>query len=508
VTDSQDQDEVIAFLSMPASYDFAPVEVERLSTHASHVFLAGGYAFKLKRAVHYSYLDYSTVEIRREACTKELTLNRRTAPGLYLSIRAVTREADGRLAFDGSGEVLDHVVVMRRFEQDQLFDHLAERSLLDEALMRRLADRIVAFHGEAQPETGFGGCEALLVVLEDNHACFGEVPLDRARIDALHARSAAALGQVGGLLDRRRDKGKVRRCHGDLHLRNICLFEGEPTLFDCIEFSDRLACIDILYDLAFLLMDLLKRGLDGFANLVLNRYLDALEETDGLACLPLFLSLRAAIRAHVGAFAARGLPEAEAQTRLDEAGAYLDLAVDLLAEKRPILVAIGGLSGSGKSTVAAGLAPLLGRRPGARVLRSDFIRKRLFGVAPEQRLPPEAYAPEVSPQVYRELGMRAAQVLGAGCSAVTDAVFAREGERAAIAEIAAAAGARFQGIWLEAPAETLEDRIRQRRHDISDATPELVQKQLGYDLGRLDWIRIDAGGGPAETLRRVREALG
>lgn len=501
-----EQDEVIAFLSRADSYDFGPGTVERLSTHISHVFLAGAFAFKLKRAVHYTYLDFSTREARRAACEAELALNRRTAPGLYLGVRAIGRTPGGALAF-GAEPAEDWVVVMRRFDQALLFDRLAEAGRLDEALMRRLADRIVAFHDQAAVEPGFGGCGSLRTVIADNHACFGEVALDRGRIDALHRHSGEALARVGAILDRRRAEGKVRRCHGDLHLRNICLHEGEPLLFDCIEFSDRLACIDVLYDLAFLLMDLLHRGMDGFANLVLNRYLDARDETDGLACLPLFLSLRAAIRAHVGAFAARGMAEAEARPRLAEAGAYLDLALRLLEEGRPVLLAVGGLSGSGKSTVAAGLAPELGRKPGARVLRSDLLRKRLCGVAPEQRLPEEAYAPAVSRRVYDELGRRAGALLAAGCSVVADAVFAREEERAAIAAIAAGAGATFAGLWLDAPAGVMEARIRGRSGDISDATPEVLRRQMGYDLGRLDWSRIDAGSGRAETGALARAAL-
>ena len=190
------------------------------------------------------------------------------------------------------------------------------------------------------------------------------------------------------MLDRRGAAGKVRRCHGDLHLRNVCLFEGKPTLFDCLEFSDELASVDVLYDLAFLLMDLEHRGLADFANLVLNRYLDLTGEDDGLAALPLFLSLRAAIRAHVTAAAMERAAQSAAEPAMAaEARRYLELAAQFLRPRSCRLIAIGGLSGTGKSTLAAALAPCLG----ARVLRSDVIRKRLFGVAPETQLPASAY---------------------------------------------------------------------------------------------------------------------
>jgi len=267
----------------------------------------------------------------------------------------------------------------------------------------------------------------------------------------------------------------VRRCHGDLHLRNICLLDGKPTLFDCLEFSDALASIDVLYDLAFLLMDLEHRGLTDFANLVLNRYLDLTDEDDGLPAMPLFLSLRAAIRAHVTATAMD--QAAHAESTLDmaaEARRYLDLAAQLLRPRPRRLVAIGGLSGSGKSTLAAALAPGIG----ARVLRSDVIRKHLFGVAPETRLPASAYAPEVSHRVYETLGEKAAAALAAGYSVIIDAVSLKPEERRSFAPVAEAAAVPFWGLWLAAPASTMEARLRARRHDASDASPEVLTQQL------------------------------
>jgi hypothetical protein len=283
---------------------------------------------------------------------------------------------------------------MRRFEQSSLFDALAQTGGLSARLMNKLADHIADFHALAERRYDFGGAATLAAIAETNQQCLLEARqpgFARERIDEVRENSAQRLVALGGLLDRRRAEGKVRRCHGDLHLRNICLLDGEPTLFDCLEFSDALASIDVLYDLAFLLMDLEHRALAEFANLVLNRYLDLTDEDDGLPAMPLFLSLRAAIRAHVTAAAMDRAAHAERKPEMAaEARRYLDLAVRLLRPRPCRLVAIGGLSGSGKSTLAAALAPEIG----ARVLRSDVIRKRLFGVAPETRLPASAYAPE------------------------------------------------------------------------------------------------------------------
>ena len=232
----------------------------------------------------------------------------------------------------------------------------------------------------------------------------------------------------------------MRHCHGDLHLRNIVEIDGAPVLFDAIEFDDRLAMIDVLYDLAFLLMDLGKRGLGAHANAVLNAYLDAEGGTGnliGLAALPLFLAMRATIRAKVEMLRARMAARIQAEAARDEARAYFALAQEFLAPVAPRLIAVGGLSGSGKSAVARAIAPSLGAFPGAVIVRSDVERKRLFGVAPEERLPARAYAPEVSDQVYAMSRKRAMMALFGGQAAIVDAVHAKPEEREALAALAA-----------------------------------------------------------------------
>ncbi|HZU87809.1 MAG TPA: AAA family ATPase, partial [Stellaceae bacterium] len=476
-----DQREVIRFLSRPSSYGPGVERVDIVETHASLVFLAGERAYKLKRAVTYPYLDFATAEQRRRICESELALNRRTAPALYLALCALGRTSAGEIGFVADGPAVDWVVVMRRFDQALVFDALARAGRLDAALMRALTERIAAFHAAAAPRRDCGGAAALQAIIEENDRCLRavrEAGFAPEQIDQVRDRSAQRLAATGAVLDARRMAGKVRRVHGDLHLRNIVLFDGQPTLFDCLEFSETLASIDVLYDLAFLLMDLEHRGLSDFANLVLNRYLDLTGEEDGLPALPLFLSLRAAIRAHVGAAALQRAARPEArQERAAEARRYLDLAARLLAPRPRRLVAIGGLSGTGKSTLAAALAPSLG----ARVLRSDVMRKRLFGVSPETRLPAEAYGAAVSERVYERLRREAAATLAAGYSVIVDAVALRPQERQSFAALAAAAGVAFSGLWLEAPPEVLAARLDARRGDASDASVAVLREQLRHD---------------------------
>lgn len=509
---AEHQDETLAFLGRGASYGDPAMPVERIDTHVSVVFLAGVRAFKLKRAVKYSYLDYSTLALRHRYCEAELALGRHMAPTLYRAVRAVTREADGGLAFDGRGEPIDWVVEMRRFEQDALFDRLAEAHRLTPALMQELADEIAEFHGRATPTSAYGGAAAIRAVIEDsrNNLRLSPQILDGGQVDALFVASMAALERIAPLLDRRREAGKVRRCHGDLHLRNICLLDGKPTLFDGIEFSEEIACIDLLYDLAFLFMDLHHRGFDDLGTRVFNRYLDRTGDVTGLAALPLFLSTRAAIRAHVtAAVAQQQHPEAAART-MDQARSYLSLAIDLLHAHEPRLVAVGGLSGTGKTSLAYGLAPDFAPVPGARVVRSDVLRKRLLDVAPETRLGARAYDRATTERVYRALCDEVSAVLENGYAAIADATFLRLEERHAIAAAARRGGVAFTGLWLEAPPEVLAPRLARRRGDASDADRAVLDRQLTYDVGPVDWHRIDAAAdlarGAAEARRLIRES--
>jgi aminoglycoside phosphotransferase family enzyme/predicted kinase len=441
-----------------------------------------------------------------------LALNRRTAPDLYLEVRGVVRTPHGLKFSPDDGAAIDWVVVMRRFDQALLFDSLAKRGGLDSRVMDDLADHIASFHDAAERRFEHGGAVEMAKIAEIQHRCLEDVAdqadLARGRVDELLGKWRDRLAALATQLDRRRAAGKVRHCHGDLHLRNVCLLDGKATLFDCLEFSDALASIDILYDLAFLLMDLEHRGLARLASRVLNRYLDRTEEDDGLAAMPLFLSLRAGIRAHVTASALKAAGGTRAPAEMaDEARCYLDLAHEFLRPAPCRLIAIGGVSGSGKSTLAAELAPTLGLRPGARVLRSDVTRKLMLGTAPETPLPAGAYTSEESRRVYDALRRKAAAGLAAGYSVIIDAVSLRADERKSFGEVARTAAVPFSGFWLEAPHATIASRIRARRHDASDATPAILAQQLRQDPGPIDWIRIDASGGLDDCLAAVQRAL-
>ena len=501
---TQDQDATIAFLHALAEREGG--NLSRIDTHAAIVFLGGDTAWKLKRAIWFPFLDFSTLEKRRAACEAEVRLNRRTAPDIYLGCRPITRLTDGSLELGGEGEAVDWVVVMRRFDQDMLFDRMAARGALTADHITELADEIAQFHGAAEKRPEFGGAGAMRWIVEDDITELSAMPetFGETAVGALKHLSDEALVRCAGLLDERREAGFVRHCHGDLHLRNIFLWNGRPTLFDCLEFDETLACTDILYDLAFLLMDLEHRGRRDFANLALNRYLQRTGDLGGLAALPLFLSCRAAIRAKVEASgAAVQRDEAVADGMRSAARDYLSLATGFLAPHPPMLIGIGGESGSGKSTVAASLAARLGAAPGALILRSDVTRKRLFDCRMEDSLPEHAYDWDATLRTYARLIEDARAALAAGMTVITDAVYADPAERDALAQAAREAGVPFHGFWIDAPLEIRIERVLGRRGDASDATVDFLRTHPALEQGPMNWTRIDA----SRTVNEVVESL-
>jgi aminoglycoside phosphotransferase family enzyme/predicted kinase len=499
------QERVFAFLTDPATHP----HVHRIDTHAASVFLWGNRALKIKRAIRFPFLDYSTLAKRKAACDEEIRINRPFAPQVYHRVVAITQGSDGSLAIDGKGEVVEYAVEMSRFDESRTIDHLAEAGPLDPDLVDAMAEAIAASHAIAPPTPAQPWINSLPGFIEGNAAAFREAACFAASdVDDLTQASLSAFARLRPLLEQRGRQGYLRRCHGDLHLANIVVIDRKPVLFDAIEFDPVMASTDVLYDLAFPLMDLVKYGRQVEANALLNRYLalTASENLDALAALPLFLSLRAAIRAHV-LLARLGRNAGDDDGTLQSARAYFELACATIAPKPPLLIAVGGLSGTGKSLLARALAPSVLPQPGAVLLRSDVLRKQLFEVNETDRLPETAYRPEITEQIYEILVRRAVHVLSQGHSAVVDAVFAHEAERNALRDAALRLKARFVGVFLAADLATRQSRVGRRQRDASDATPEIAGLQESYDLGNVDWTVVDASGTAERTLQLCRRAL-
>ena len=476
-----EQAEVAAWLGRLAGA--APVE-----THISLVFLGADTAWKLKKAVRLGFLDFTALAERHRFALREFELNAPAAPGLYRDVVAVVRRGDGTLGFAEGAEAarpaLDWVLRMARVPAEDFLDRIVAAGRLDAALADAVADAVAAYHARC-PQAAVGGdpAAALTAVMRGNAAAARAAGLPAEPVAAWEQAMTAALDPLGPWLAARARAGFLRRAHGDLHLGNLCLWRGRPVPFDALEFDEAMATVDLGYDLAFLLMDLDRHAGRGWANRVMNRYVARTGDAGLTRGLPAFLSQRAMVRAHVEA--ARG--------HRPEAARYLAAALAYLRPAPALVVAIGGLPGTGKSTLARALAPDLGRAPGALVLRSDEIRKRLHGVAPEARLPPAAYAPDVSARVFAQLTAAAGEAAAGGQATIGDATFLDPAHRAAIAAAAKAAGATFLGLWLEAPLAALEARVAGRTGDASDATVAVLHAAaVGGHAAPTGWVRIDA----------------
>jgi uncharacterized protein len=507
----QDQSPVAALLGEAATH--GGIAPERIDTHGAMVFLAGDQVYKVKRAVRFPFMDFSTLEKRQAALGEEMRVNRWTAPTLYLGIAPIIQTEAG-LRLGGIGEspdsVIEYALVMRRFEAT-LEDRANTGDLVGHQIST-VAEIVAAFHRNAEPffrtdPVGRVG-DAIAGVVREMRQNSQILSADKADTfeRLMQSRHAAASTTIFN----RAKAGLERHCHGDLHLRNICVLDGKPTLFDAIEFNANFARIDVLYDLAFLLMDLEARGKRNFANLAMNTYLDrrvcgGWPDEAGLVQLPLFLALRAGIKAEIGAHMA-GLQShaGQAAGMRSDAAAYLDQALGYLRPSPPRMVVVGGLSGSGKSTLAGALAPMLAPSPGARWLRSDVLRKAWAGLGPSARLPSAAYTREASAKTYCRLLATASDTLAAGHSVVLDAVFARPGERFAVDALAARLGVAYTAIWLETPEAKRVQRVEARVSDASDANAQVAKAQSAYDLGPIRWHRIDANAGPAAVLEQAR----
>ncbi len=445
-----------------------------IETSCATVILKGERAYKLKKDVDYGFLDFTSAAKRAAALHRELRYNQRLAAHIYLGVEEIGGES---------------VLVMRRFDTAAVLSELAGADWQPEHdLLRDLGRTIATFHAGSEICRDDAHTDNIKYVIDTSRANINlfRDKLGPAEVDAYDAAITAAYETLRPDLMARFDHGWVRHCHGDLHLGNILIEDGAPVLFDCIEFNERLSQIDVLYDLAFLLMDLWVRGQHAAANRVMNVWLEqaARLEDDprrvyaGLKLLPLYMSARAGVRCHVSAH--QGGIEAS-RTYLKAAHAFLDMAP-------PHLLAVGGLSGSGKSTRARQLAPEAGRAPGAVVLRSDEIRKRLWACPELESLPPEAaYTADENTRVHSHMFDLARTVLAAGQAVVLDATFREEALRDAAAATAETAGVPFSGLWLDVPADERARRIAGRQGDVSDATPSVALRQQAVDVSLVSW---------------------
>jgi aminoglycoside phosphotransferase family enzyme/gluconate kinase len=487
-TTEQQQEQLVQALLDPACYGHPLESVTVRETHISWVLLAGEFAYKLKKAVNFGFLDFSTLEQRRYYCGEELRLNRRFAPGLYLDVIEITGSPE-QPEIGGSGAVLEYAVRMRRFPQAGLLSQVAENHQLDAAHVDEIVTLVAGMHAQAdqKPADPEAGSPAdIRHWVDENFTHIRHVrlpPEQRLQVDELDNRCKDMFAACGKLMQSRREDGFVRECHGDLHLGNLALVDQQITPFDCIEFNPRLRWIDVMSEVAFLVMDLQERGYPVLAYRFLNDYLQHSGDYAGLRLLNYYLVYRALVRAKVAVLRS-------AQSDLDAAGqlaaraefaAHLELAVQYARPRPRAIIITHGVSGSGKSWWSERLSGPLG----AIRIRSDIERKRLFGYRPDATtdsgISSGIYTAAAGVRTYERLAELARQAIDAGFPVIVDAAFLQRAARDRFKDLAGEQGVPCIVLHCEASAGVLRARLEKRQahgSDPSEAGVEVLESQL------------------------------
>lgn len=481
---------LIEALCNPAVYPHPVAAVRVCQTHISAVFLAGELAYKIKKPVDLTFLDFRTIERRRHFAEEEVRLNRRLAPGVYLGVVPVTRDGE-RVAVEGSGEVVEWAVKMTRLPEEATLGARLRRGEDVSGVVEVLAQRIAAFHAAAEsgPDISAGG--GWEVVARNARENFQQAEpavgttVSRNVFDRLRERTEAALDELRPVIEERAERGVPRDTHGDLRLEHVYVFpEREPpddlAIVDCIEFSERFRFADPVADMAFLVMDLAFAGRRDLARALAEGYFRASGDEPGRALVPFYVAYRSAVRGKVQGFelAEREIPEAKRAAALVRARAHWLLALGELEEpaRRPALLLVGGLPGSGKSTLARDLA----ERAGFEVVRSDVVRKELAGLSEADRASATfgegLYTPEWSERTYAECLRRAEALLFEGRRVLVDASFGKEARRRAFLEAATRWGVPSGFLLCAADPDTVRTRLAQRRNDASDADVTIYEQ--------------------------------
>jgi hypothetical protein len=464
----------------------APIQL--LQTHISFILLTGPYAYKLKKSRNLGFLDFSSLDQRHHYLQEELRLNQRGAPDLYLEVLPITQQGD-QFAFRGQGEVVEYTLKMRQFPQSCLFSRMLEQGLLTEDLMQDLGEVVAEYHRNSNSNDRirrFGTVASVRQAFDENYVQTRDYiggPQMESQLVATQAYTDHFFAERAEILEQRRQQHRIREGHGDLHLGNICYWQDQILLFDCIEFNESFRCVDVMYDVAYGVMDLDDHHRADLGNAYLNTYLEESGDWEGLQVLPLYLVRQAYVRAKVTSFQLNDdqIPAAEQKQAYQTAADYYRLAWSYTQPQQGQLFLMAGLSGSGKSTVGRWLA----RRINAIQIRSDAVRKHLGGLALHEQGSPELYTPAMSQRTYNRLIQLGLLLAREGYRVILDAKFDQRQWREQMITRASAAHLPLRILHCDAPPELLQERLRARHpgQDVTDATPDLLpQQQASWEV--------------------------
>ncbi len=471
----------------PAVYDHPVDNIRLVETHISWIILTGEIAYKIKKPVNYGFLNFSTLENRKRDCEQELRLNQRMAAAIYLDVVAITGSVEQPVIMHKqASNAFEYAVKMVQFPQSAHLDERLAAGKLQQDHMDAIARLVADFHAHAavadntspygEPETVYHPVAENMALIREN---LPEGVHDRT-ITSLQHWSETTFNRLREQIRQRKQQGWVRECHGDLHLRNMLWLDHKPLAFDCIEFNAELRWIDVISDIAFLVMDLQDRQAPELANRFLNHYLEITGDYAGLSLLRFYRCYRAMVRAKVNALRLQqaDLTSEEKQQTRRELSSYLHLASEIIQTPSPVLTIMRGVSASGKSTVSSELA----QKTGAIRIRSDVERKRLFNKPSLENISTGIdkgfYSPAASSQTYAELLKLATQVLRAGYPVIVDAAFLQEEQRRLFQQCAGQLAVPYQIVQVMAPADVLRQRILNREQDVSDANLSVLENQL------------------------------
>ncbi|MEN9201749.1 MAG: AAA family ATPase [Thermostichus sp. DG02_2_bins_29] len=490
----------------PAFYPHAvQAPIQLIQTHISYILLTGDYAYKVKKPLNFGFLDFTSLEQRRHFCQEELRMNQRGAPGIYLEVLPIT-QSNGRFQLNGSpesGDCVEYTLKMRQFPQENLLSNLLARGELTAALMEELGRVVAAFHAQTKTNDyirSFGQPERVREAFDENYQQTRRYiggPQTAQQYQETQAYTDRFFAQRRDLFQQRLDQNRIRECHGDLHLGNICFWEGKLLLFDCIEFNESFRFVDVMYDVSYTVMDLDARHRPDLGNAYLNTYLEETGDWEGLKVLPIYLNRQAYVRAKVTSFLLDD-PTATEEVKVEAcqtAAQYYRLAWRYTRPKQGQIILMSGLSGAGKSTVARYLA----RQLNAIHIRSDAVRKHLAGIRLRERGGQEIYTPEMTAKTYQRLVQLGTELALEGYTVILDAKFDRQDLRGMAIAQAQAQGIPLRILHCQAPMATLQERLQRRAGrpsreggvdpttqgigdplyavDIADATAEMLSQQ-------------------------------